>query len=275
MTSPRLPDYCVVGAMKSGTTAIARYLEAHPDCFLAPGKEVHFFDRHFERGAEWYAGLFAAAAPGVVVGEATPNYLHDPEVPRRFYETSPRTKLVAILRNPVDRAYSHYWHERARGREDLDFASAVEREAERLASGSGFSHVHHSYLDRGRYLEQLLRFEGYFGRSAMCVVLLEDLQADPPATFSVIADFLGVRPEAPAMVGRPVNTYVSFRSLRVRRLSKAVPAPAGRVLGRLNVRKRPYPEMEPELRRKLLAGFEDPNRALGQWLGRDLSVWDR
>lgn len=275
MTSPRLPDYCVIGAMKSGTTAIARYLGAHPDCFLVPGKEVHYFDRHFERGLEWYTSLFADADAGVVAGEATPNYLHDPDVPRRFHDASPDTKLIAILRNPADRAYSHYWHERARGRENLEFAAAVERETERLASGSWFSHVHHSYLDRGRYLEQLLRFEGYFGRSAMCVVLLEDLEADPAATFSVIADFLGVRPEAPAMVGRPVNTYVSFRSLRVRRLSKVVPASAGRVLGRLNARKRPYPEMDPELRQELLTGFQEPNRALAQWLGRDLSVWDR
>lgn len=260
--------------MKAGTTLLARYLDDLPTAFLARGKELHFFDRHFDRGVEWYAAHFADAAEPVV-GEATPNYLHDIETPGRMHSVIPSVKLVVTVRNPVERAYSHYWHERARGRETLSFEEAIAEEESRLATGDPFHFVHHSYLERGRYLPQLERYERLFGRAAMCVLLLEELERAPERALEPLHTHLGLGvPPRPLPSGR-VNAYVEFRSLALRRWSARRKHPAIRVVRRLNARKTRYPPMSPELRARLMRELSSENRALSEWLGRDVSEFWR
>ncbi len=140
-----LPDYLIIGAQRAGTTSLHRYLIQHPGVRTTlRTKGVHFFDTGYGRGMSWYASRFptrltawyVARRHGVELrtGEASPYYLFHPHVPGRVAEHLPQVKLIALLRDPVGRAYSHYQHEVARGFETLSFEEAIEAEAARLAA---------------------------------------------------------------------------------------------------------------------------------------------
>jgi hypothetical protein len=263
-----LPTFLVVGAMRSGTTSLYRYLQAHPQVHM-PRKEVHFFDRRFDLGLEWYRSRFEGWAGQPAVGEATPTYMYDPVAVERMAAVVPGARLVAMLRNPVDRAYSHYWMERARGREARSFEAAVEAEL----AGDG-----PDYLARGAYLEQIRRLVDTFDRSHVHVALLEDLQQAPARTYAEVCRFLGVDDGfRPADLGRPVNRFVQFRSMRVRAMRRSLPEALriGRIVGRLNARPGGYPPIDPALRVRLVARFEPERAALAALLDRDLEVWAR
>ena len=125
---PRLPTYIIAGAMRCGTTALNSYLREHPDIAVSSSKEVHFFDANWDKGIEWYRGQFPGSDDAIAVGEATPNYMFRPRALDRLKATLPDVKLVLMLRNPADRAYSHYWHDRTRGKIDGEFGDVVARE---------------------------------------------------------------------------------------------------------------------------------------------------
>ncbi|HEV2894458.1 MAG TPA: sulfotransferase, partial [Actinomycetota bacterium] len=139
-----LPDYLIIGAQRAGTTSLHRYLIQHPGVRTTlRTKGVHFFDTAYGRGMSWYASRFptkltawyVARRHGVELrtGEASPYYLFHPHVPARVAEHLPQVRLIALLRDPVGRAYSHYQHEVARGFETLSFEEAIEAEPARLA----------------------------------------------------------------------------------------------------------------------------------------------
>lgn len=111
----RLRNFLIVGAMRCGTTFLAHCLGAHPDIYIPRAKEIHYFDVHFEKGPEWYKRKFSGAKKEHAVGEATQSYMYLDYVPPRIASLLPDARLIAILRNPVDRAYSHYWFHRALG----------------------------------------------------------------------------------------------------------------------------------------------------------------
>ncbi len=123
MGQPRaLPDAVILGAMKSGTTSLHNYLVQHPGVIEPLRKEVHYFDVNLERGERWYRAHFGREGePGLNL-DSSPYYLFHPAVPRRLHDLLPDAKLVVLLRDPVRRAYSHYWHERDKGREPLSAA---------------------------------------------------------------------------------------------------------------------------------------------------------
>lgn len=262
--------------MRSGTTSLARYLGAHPDVFMASSKEVHFFDRNFDRGVEWYAGRFAGAAGRRAIGEATQTYMYEAGAVRRIHDTLPDARLIATLRHPVDRAYSHYWLNRSLGSEDLSFEEAIAAEPARLASADTAARRMYSYLDRGRYLRQLETVCDVFPRTSLHVLLFDDLRDDPRGAYQRACSFLGIDPGfTPANLGTPINRFVTFRSQKVRRVAATAPSFVRRILGRVNARPEEYPSMDASLRRDLLARFADDNAALAAWLGRDLPGWDR
>src|SRR4051812_9293771 len=124
-----LPTFVVVGAMRSGTTALVRYLGAHPRVYVGR-KEVHFFDRHFDKGIDWYKSQFDAPSGVLAVGEGTPRYMFDPVAVQRMARVLPDAKLVVTIREPVARAYSHYLKNVARGVEKLAFDAAVAAESD-------------------------------------------------------------------------------------------------------------------------------------------------
>ena len=242
-----LPDFLILGAQKAGTTALYAYLRWHPEITGPSFKEVSFFDRHYAKGERWYRAHMPVRRRSLV-GEASPSYLFHPLAPERVAGMLPGARLIALLRNPVDRAFSHYQHEVALGREPLSFEDAVDREDERmqgelermLRDPSYFSLAwwNYTYIARGRYAEQLERWFAAFPREQLLVLFTEQLSADTAATYRRVLDFLGV-------TARDLETYPRIFD-------------------------RDYADMNPGTRARLHKEFENPNRRLASLLGRDL-----
>ena len=166
-------------------------------------KELHFITDRYDRGLDWYLGQFPAElAPDVITGEATPYALFHPLAPRRLREIAPAARLIALLRNPVDRAYSQYFLERSGGHETLDFAAALDAEQTRLdgeearlareATYASAPHKHASYLARGDYARQLERWLAIFPKEQILIIRSEDLYERPAETFAQVTQFLGI-----------------------------------------------------------------------------------
>jgi hypothetical protein len=247
-----LPSALIIGAQRGGTTSLFNYLAQHPDVLPPLGKEIHYFDFYYARGIKYYRGRFPYShrlRGGSVTLDATPYYLVHPLVPQRAARLLPRVKLIALLRNPVDRALSHYQHEVRGGRETLSFAEAIEKESERLAGEEdrlrnepgyySWNHHRYSYTRRGLYLEQLRRWLQHFPRSQLLVLQSEWLYRDPAAATAAAQRFLGLRDYR---LQRYEDTYQQGHYERV---------------------------MPEELRTKLTTYFEPHNRALFQFLGEE------
>lgn len=200
-----LPDFLVIGVMKGGTTSMFQYLAAHPQVRPPFRKEIKFFDIHYTKGLNWYRAHFPLQfkmEDGAVTGEATPYYIFHPLAAQRVAKVLPGAKLIVMLRNPVDRAYSHYSHMRRVGREPLSFEDALASEPDRLAGEaekiiadpncSTFVHVHYSYLARGRYAEQLPRWFEHFPHEQVLILPSEGLTTAPAQVFQKALDFLGL-----------------------------------------------------------------------------------
>lgn len=274
-----LPDFVIIGAQRCGTTSLYNYLIEHPAVSPAFMKETHFFDFSFHKGVNWYRAFFPcaygfSAVPGercsqkrgsrpgagvkpkrgrqaFVTGESTPYYLFHPRVPERVKQTVPEVKLIVLLRNPVDRAYSHYHHELRTGAEQSPFEDALKRENEVLpreaakiledASYRSFSHVHHSYLSRGIYVDQLRRWIELFGRESMIIVRSEDFCDDPATTVDQVFRFLGLP---------------SWTTDRYKKYNLAH-----------------YEPLDAATRERLIAYYEPHNRRLYEYLGLDMG-WE-
>lgn len=196
-----LPDFLCIGAQKAGTTTLHEQLRTHPGLYLPAEKEVHYFSRHFDRPLGWYESRFAGARRTHGTGEVTPYYLFHPEAPRRIAAVRPQARLIVLLRDPVERALSGFFHSRRLGQEPLDIEAAFAAEAGRLQDaapvlavpgGEHAAHQFHSYLSRSRYEEQLARYLRLFPRSQLLLVRTEDFFADPRPVWREVLSFLGV-----------------------------------------------------------------------------------
>ena len=243
-----LPDAVILGAQKCGTSSLQGYLVQHPGVIAPLRKEVHYFDLNFERGESWYRAHFGRERePGLNL-DASPYYLFHPAVPARMHALLPDTKLIVLLRDPVRRAYSHYWHEHDKGRETLSFEDAIAAEpgrlgdAEaRLASGeldASREHQLHSYLARGRYAEQLERWYVHYPRERVLVLRFEDFAGAPLAGLNRTLEFLGL----------PSMTELDLEARNTRS----------------------YPPMSDETTARLREYFEPHNRRLEALLGREM-----
>jgi Sulfotransferase domain len=211
-----LPNVLIIGAQKAGTSSLYEYLTAHPAVARASTKEVHFFDLAFARGVGWYRRHFPTASQvgrqraetGLepVVCEATPYYLFHPQVPYRVRGSLGGARLIVLLRDPVERAISHYEHSVAMGAEDLPLASAIEREPERLSGeaerlaadpcATSLAHRYHSYLSRGVYADQLAVWLALFPRFHFLILNSHELFREPAATMARVHRFLDLPPQA-------------------------------------------------------------------------------
>lgn len=203
-TTMRLPDFICLGAMRCGTTTLWSLLDRQPGVFLPRIKELHYFDGYqggWDAGPAAYAAHFADAPADAVCGEITPSYLYIEEACGRIRDLVPDVRLIAILRDPVERAWSHYWYEVCGGRETLSFRRAIDAEPRRLASGRIEERIHRSYFDRGLYAGQLQRFADAFGRDRLCVLDLKALIHDPEAAMRRVLGHIGVA-GAPAINGQ-------------------------------------------------------------------------
>ncbi len=228
----RLPEFVIIGGQRCGTTSLYRYLAAHPSVRPATGKELQFLTLHHRRGLRWYRGHFPVRPPGVLSFEASPYYLFDPAVPARAAALlPPSTRFVALLRDPAERAYSHYLHSRSYGVEPLSFEEALDAEPARLAAGGHKARRQFSYVARGRYAEQLTRWYDHIPPSSLLVVRTEELNA----RYGDILSFLGL-PAAPVPAERHTRRPVNS------------------------------PDLTPDLRERLAGEFADDQRRLAELL---------
>ena len=199
------PDFVIIGTQRGGTTSLHAYLRSHPGIETPAKKEIHFLTDRHDRGADWYLGQFpAVVASGTLVGEATPYALFHPLAPQRLRDIAPEARIIVLLRNPAERAYSHYLHEVSRGHELLSFEDAIAAEPERLAGLEErlekgeilVSDVHKraSYLARGRYAPQLERWLSVFPPEQILLLRSEDLYVRPALTTARVTGFLGLPP---------------------------------------------------------------------------------
>ena len=214
LTAPcrSLPDFIIIGALKCGTTSLYTYINEHPCSLPALKKETHFFSEQFHRGLTWYRRNFpleiekrlkqSLHGNNCVTGESTPRYLVISEMPKRIFRALPDVKLIVMLRNPVDRAYSHYQQLFRIGKEHLTFEQALEKDAERQAGiydslpnpidGGQYSHLFHTYLYNGHYAELILPWLQYFPIEQFLFIQSERLFENPDNVLQEVFQFLGV-----------------------------------------------------------------------------------
>jgi hypothetical protein len=252
-----LPDFVILGTQRGGSTSLYRYLEQHPWVEPAVRKEVHFFDFNWTRGAAWYRAHFPLAwrrawaqriaRRPLLTGEGSPYYLVHPHAPRRLASLLPGARLIALLRNPVDRAFSHYQKSARSGAETLSFEDAVAAEPERLApeiermrrdeSYYSVAHQKQSYVTRGIYADQIAAWREHVPAERLLILCSEDFFRDAAGTLRRVQEFLGL----PAQELREYRRYNRAR----------------------------YEPMGDAVRRRLSDFFEPHNRRLEELVGRE------
>jgi len=245
--APRLPDFVVIGAQRAGTTSLWENVGRHPGIRLPARKELHFFDLNFHRGAPWYMAQFRNCVTSegkVLVGDASPYYMFHPHVASRCSALLPHVRIIVILRNPVDRAYSHYNHEVRSRQERLSFEDALEAEPVRMdgelarmsidETYHSFAHAHYSYMARGVYVDQLLAWRQRFSCEQILLVCSEEFFEDPAKQYQRVLQFLGLRP-------------IPLKKFSDKNKGK-------------------YPKMLPSTRERLVAHFAPHNRRLYAFL---------
>ena len=179
----RFPDFLIVGAQKCGTTSLFQYLDEHPQVYTSPEKEPHFYSYVGEKRPHWgmeevdnYTSLFQEASPEQHCVEASTWYLYSTTAAEQIRQYAPDTKCIALLRQPVDRAYSSWSFRVQQGWETLSFEEAIAEEEKRIEQGKPWD-VH--YLHAGLYFEQVRRFYSQLGRDQVRIFLFEDFRNDP------------------------------------------------------------------------------------------------
>jgi len=257
----KAPHFIILGAQKAGTTSLYHYLADHPQVIPPAHKEIHYFDLNSEKGIDWYQMHFAPyfkanasqnenkTSKSSITGEASPYYLFHPRAPQRLASLLPNAKLLILLRNPVDRAYSHYQMAKRYGVENHSFEKAIEAEPDRLSGVEeqmnrnplhyDFHHHQHSYLARGEYIKQIRTWQRFFDPAQMMIIRTEDMRTHTP-------DVL-----------RNVFKFLELDSIEVdcsRHFAES-----------------DYPPMDPALRERLIDYFKPFNQDLNDYLALDFN----
>ncbi len=249
-----LPDFVIIGGKKCGTTYLYHLLSRHPHVEPASSKELHFFNRFFDEGIEWYRRCFPPPrlkdGRSTITGEGTPEYLSYPPAPARMAKVVPQARLIALLRNPVERTYSDYQMVVRKGRETRTFEEVIGVNKRRPGKGGETSErgdrlsldgARRKYLAKSIYVDQLLRWSEFFPKEQMLVLKSEDFFESPVESLKPVLDFLGL-PD-----WRPKTWDLLYKR-----------------------NKGTYGEgMDPATRRRLEEYFEPHNRRLYEYLGVD------
>ena len=246
----RLPDFLIIGCQKGGTTSLFDDLTHHPEVAAAKAKEIHYLDIHYDKGVNWYRSFFPKTRDGVT-GEASPYYLFHPLVPERAKRLLPDGRLIVLLRNPVERAYSHYQMVVRIGIEPLSFEEALACEKERIEAEEekilhnpfydSFNYRYYSYAARGLYVVQLERWLRFFSKEQVLVMSSEQYFESPQTVYDRLTRFLDISPHRPAGFAR--------------------------------INKGEYGGLKPEIRKRLAAFYRPYNQRLYRLLGEDMG-WD-
>jgi hypothetical protein len=250
METFKTPDFIIIGAQKCGTSTLFHHLRKHPEICLPNKKQLLFFDENYAKGMEFYFQYFHRKNlpdQTYCTGEASPFYFFHPLAASRIQQHFPDIKLILLLRNPINRSYSHYQHQRRKGRISILFENAIHLEPEVLKQKKEayFDEENHSdliyrrfsFLARSRYSEQLPLWYQHFGKDQILIIKSEDYFIDPTAIFSQVFEFLGL---------------LAFK-LEITKEHQVSD----------------YPPMKPETRKQLQEYFEPFNQQLYQMTGRD------
>jgi hypothetical protein len=275
-----LPNFLIIGAEKAGTTWLYEKLRRHPEVYMPRVKELCFFSRDGSDGKtrEWYEKHFEAAP---AVGEATPAYMYGQRVPRRIADTIPDVKLIACLRHPTDRTYSHYWMNRGLGEVDCTFDEVVRERRE-------------PYIGNGRYGEQLDRYLSHFDRDQLLILISEEVFSDQSASLNHICSFLGVddafyqdqewiasrenraartRSKFALEVMQVIATWMRHTE-GVRQVLDALKTTGlTDLIKDANREPREYPGMDPEVRKALDEYYASTVLRVEEILGREIKAW--
>lgn len=285
------PDFIIAGAAKSGTTSLARYLAAHPEIKIL-GERLEFFGeysnpRFRDIDAQAYTELMNSAEnTEYLVGEKSVSYLYSCTALNEIAEMVPDAKIIVVLRNPVDRAYSDYWHRVRTGVESLSFSEALDAEPQRIADGARFE-LH--YATYGLYANRLKDYIARFGRNRVLILFYQDLKDDPASVVERAFDFLGVSASTDGIDfvvhnkgGNATSSAVRL-ALRVAQnksvtnaLKRLLPSRLTKFLIAYLVQRTSagtYPDMKPEDKDRLIRFFSTSISELEQMTGRDLTQW--
>lgn len=242
------PDFIIAGASKSGTSSIYYYLSRHPQVLLSHKKELDFYWQHFERGIDWYLAHFPTITdrPDFLTGEATPNYLRFPQVAERIKDTSPQTKIIILLRNPVDRVISWHYHKFNTGLTKLNLATAITTEIDRLATISEAQITKTGFYEPDNimsslYLYKLKPWIETLGREQFLIIKSEDFYLHPAIHMEQVFKFLNL----------PSYSLAHYPQVN-----------AGS-----------YQDTDPELRKILVDYFAPYNQQLEKYLGMEFG-WE-
>lgn len=270
-------DFLIVGAMKAGTTTLMRYLVRNPYISI-PDYEVHFFDddNKYEKGLEWYRTNFDISDKTKIIGEKTPTYSYDPNVPARIHSKLPDSKIVWLFRNPVDRTYSNYIHAIMKGTERLSFKDAMKLEKERIEEN-----IFKGYKKRSIYIEQVNRYRSYFPLKKMYFIIFEDFIHKPYEELEKLYDFLEVENKMLEKNNKKQiksnQSYIPF-SIDAQYYSYNLLGENSKLYKAINYLNKllsttPSP-LDKEMRLCLRDYFSDYNKRLADLIGKDLSVWE-
>lgn len=285
------PNFFLVGAAKAGTTSIYAYLSRHPDVFFPAIKEPHFFtqvhaapEQQFlteavtKRSA--YLRLYSRATNHLVIGDASPSYLWHPEVPQRIRAEVQQAKVAIVLRDPVERAYSHYLMDYREGAQSKPFYEALLDDMHRLEKGWGVSYL---YYELGLYAEQVQRYFEIFKQEQVKVLMFDDFRRDAKAVLREIAAFLGLDPKPLTHVdtSRKYNSYAAARNEHLRRVAGAkwsrmvgqtlIPRRLGAfIFEQIFLKQAPKPRLDPRTRELLCSLYDPELDKLKKLLGRRL-----
>ena len=264
-----LPNFLIIGAPRAGTTWLAKNLREHPQVFMPKTKEIHYFDRHYSEGVEYYKQFFSGADGFEAVGEATPEYMYLPEMPELIHKLMPDCKLILILRNPVDRVYSRYWNSRAKYKENknLSFEEKIKKKPLFIEEGFYFDHLnnYYKYFKPEQFL--ILKYDDVLDQP---LKLLQDvflfLNVDINFKTSLVMNRVNAASDKPNLAKSKLVYYV----LKI--LGKAGLKDLSLAIAKRNAAE--LPPMNPETR-KWLAGevYKEKNRQLQKLTGLDVSHW--
>ena len=263
-----LPDFYIIGGQKCGTTSLFMYLIGHPSIHSTAVKDIRFFDKYFEKGISWYKIFFPFTLQKIfsekiyrrnfLTCDATERYLDHPHAPHRIKEITPNAKFIVLLRNPIDRAYSHY--NMINHRENVSsseyhnsFEDAIKDEGkqmnaklEQMIKDPVFydnSYFRHGYVHRGVYIDKLKRWMEVFPKERFFFIQSEEFLKNPSKIYREVIEFLNLPNWEP-------KEYVQYKK-----------------------RKYKQPKMNPETRKKLAEYFKPHNERLYEFLGRRFD-WD-
>lgn len=291
-SEPTWPNFFIVGEPRSGTTTLHDWMSQHTDIYMSSVKEPHYFSKiefpspdnevlHITRDTQTYLKLFSSGKDCPVRGESSTYYLADPAAPRLISETVPTAKLIAVLRDPIERAYSHYLLYNRRGKQKLSFYETIQRDITKPED----QNLAHNLVELGRYHKHISNYLQYFPQNQLLVLLFDDLHNHPKETMAQIFDFLGVEAGQADDIdtGKAQNTYQQPRNELLGKLMankhltslglKILPRPLlQQIRNEILLIKSTKPPLDPAAKKMLQETYEPEINKLETLLNRDFSA---